>query len=63
MTDEERKRLISWGVDGYGQKHYDCLKCGQYLGVTDYWAIDHHCHLPNYFKIMGSPKDIYGANK
>ena len=26
---------ITWGVDGYGVRHFVCLKCEKYLGVDE----------------------------
>ena len=46
MTEEARKRLITWGVDGYGQKWYLCRCCRKEFGGSseiDYWDIDHKC--------------------
>lgn len=34
---------ITWGVDGYGQKHYLCEYCELFFGDVDPDTIDHDC--------------------
>ena len=43
MNESERKRLIGWGVNGYGEKFFICNKCGEKFGYVDYWEIKHKC--------------------
>jgi len=46
MTEGARKRLITWGVDGYGVKWYLCRQCLKEFGSSnkiDYYDIDHKC--------------------
>jgi hypothetical protein len=35
---------ISWGVDGYGVKHYLCAHCELVFGVVDIDQIKHECN-------------------
>ena len=41
--EESEKPRISWGVDGQGNKHYDCNYCGLYFGNVDKQSIFHSC--------------------
>ena len=34
---------ITWGVDGYGQKHYLCDYCELFFGDVDPNTIKHNC--------------------
>jgi hypothetical protein len=43
MTEEARKRLITWGVNGYGARYFLCRVCLEEFGYVDYWAISHYC--------------------
>tara|TARA_R110002153_G_scaffold5985_3_gene27526 strand:- start:438 stop:584 length:147 start_codon:yes stop_codon:yes gene_type:complete len=43
MTNEERKRLITWGVNGHGDKFYLCDCCGEKFGYVDFYEINHKC--------------------
>jgi hypothetical protein len=36
---------ISWGIDGYGRRHYDCAYCGLYFGMINPELIKHECDL------------------
>jgi len=35
--------LITWGVDGYGVRHYCCRHCELYFGPVDPDQITHDC--------------------
>jgi len=34
---------LTWGVDGYGQRHYLCAVCGEMFGIVDEDDIEHDC--------------------
>ena len=36
-------RSLSWGVDGYGARHYLCTMCGEVFGKVDPEKISHKC--------------------
>ena len=46
MTKEARKRLITWGVDGYGVRWFICHLCLEEFGSEkeiDYDNVNHEC--------------------
>lgn len=34
---------LTWGVDGYGKRHYLCAKCEEVFGAVDPDTIKHEC--------------------
>lgn len=34
---------LSWGVDGFGRRHYVCNYCELVFGVIDPSEVDHEC--------------------
>lgn len=30
---------IAWGVDGFGNKHFVCDRCGERLGIHEAWEL------------------------
>lgn len=51
---------ITWGVDGYGQRHYLCDYCELLFGCVDPDTIKHNCDtsLPRYHNRGVHSEDI-----
>jgi len=45
MTNVETLTKITWGVDGYGNRHYLCDYCELVFGMVDPAQIKHKCDL------------------
>ena len=38
-----RDKYLTWGMDGYQNKHYLCRHCGEVFGAVDPETINHIC--------------------